>query len=55
MFIFHLQPVEAMRIERISTFVKHNSTVEKYVANSNPKWMMLRDRWEVLHGAEGWD
>lgn len=53
--IFNLQSVEAMRIERFSTFVKHHSTVEQYMSNRNPKWMVLRDRWEGLNGAEGWD
>ena len=33
MFIFYLQYVESMRIERFRTFVKHHSTVEKYMAN----------------------
>ena len=55
MFIFNLQSVEAMRIERFMSFVKHHSTVEKHMANITPKWMMLRDRWERLNGAEGWD
>jgi hypothetical protein len=55
MFIFNLQSVEAMRIGRFKSFVKHHSTVEKYMANKNPKWMMLEDRWERLSGAEGWD
>ena len=55
MFIFNLQSVEAMRIERFRTFVKHHSTVEKYMAYRNPKWTMLRDRWEGLNGAEGCD
>jgi hypothetical protein len=55
MFIFNLRSVETMRIERFRTFVKHHSTVEKYIANRNPIWMVLRDRWEVLNGAEGWD
>ena len=37
-FIFNLQSVvEAMRIERFSTLVKHHSTVEKYAINRNPK------------------
>jgi hypothetical protein len=36
----------------ISTFVKHHSTVEKYMSNRNPKWMVLRDRWEGLNGAD---
>ena len=51
MFIFHLQSVEAMRIERFSTFAKHHSTVEKYMPNRNSKWMVLRDRWEAMNGA----
>jgi hypothetical protein len=55
MFIFNLQSVEAMRIGMFSYFVKHHSTVEGYMASRNPKWMMLRDRWEGLNGAEGWD
>ena len=55
MFIFNLQSVEAMRIGRFNYFVKHHSTVEKYMANRNPKWMMLRDRWVGFNGAEGWD
>ena len=55
MFIFNLQSVEAMRIGRFNSFVMHHSIVEKYMANRNPKWMMLRDRWEGLNGAEGWD
>ena len=38
--ILNLQSVEAMRIERFGTFVKHHSTVEKYMANRNPKWMV---------------
>ena len=54
-FIFNLQSVEAMRIERFNYFVKHHSTVEKYMANRNPKWLMLRDRWEGWSGTEGWD
>ena len=44
-----------MRIERFRTFVKHHSTFEKYMANRNPIWMVLRDRWERLNGAEDWD
>jgi hypothetical protein len=40
-----------MRIERFSTFVKHHSTVGKYMPNRNPKWIV----WEGLNGAEGWD
>ena len=44
-----------MRIERFRTFVKHHSTVEKYMANRNPRWMALRYRWQWLNGAEGWD
>jgi hypothetical protein len=44
-----------MRIERFRTFVKHHSTVEKYMANRNPKEMVLRDRWEGLSGDEAWD
>ena len=55
MFIFNSQSVEAMRIERFKTFVKHHSTVEIYMANRNPIWMVLRDRWEVLNRVEGWD
>jgi hypothetical protein len=56
MFIFNLQSVETMRIERFGTFVKHHSiTVEQHMANRNPIWMVLRDRWERLNGAEGWD
>ena len=53
--IFNSQSVEAMRIESSSNFVKHHSTVEKCMSNRNPKWMVLRDRWEGLDGAEGWD
>jgi hypothetical protein len=34
-FIFNLQSVETMRIERFRTFVKHHSTVEKYLAKIN--------------------
>jgi hypothetical protein len=52
MFIFNLQSVETMRIEKFSTFVKHHSTVKIYMANINPIWM-LRDRWDGLNGAEG--
>ena len=55
MFILNLQSVESMRIGRFNYFVNHHSTVEKHMANSNPKWMMLRDRWEWLNRAEGWD
>ena len=44
-----------MRIERFSSFAKHHSTVEICMANRNTKWMVLRDRWEGLNGAEGWD
>ena len=55
MFIFNLQSVETMRIQRFRNFVKHHSTVEKYMTNRNPIWMVLRDRWEGLKGAEGWD
>ena len=40
-----------MRIERFSTYVKPHNTVEKYMANRNPIWMVLRDRWEGLNGA----
>ena len=43
-----------MRIERFRTFVKHHSTVEKYMANRNPIWMVLRDRGEVLNLGDGW-
>ena len=53
MFIFNLQSVEAMRTERSSTFVKHHSTVEKYMANGNSLWMVLRDSgrgWMELKG-----
>ena len=50
--IIILQSVEAMRIERFITFVKHHSTAEKYMAARNPKWMKLRDRWKGLNGAE---
>jgi hypothetical protein len=44
-----------LRIERFRTFVKHHSTVEKCMAIKNPIWMVIRDRWEGLNGAEGWD
>ena len=54
MFIFNLQSVEAMRIKRFSTFVTNPSTVEKDMANRNPKWM-FRDILEGLNGAERWD
>ena len=47
----NVQSEEAMRIERFNYFVKHHSTFETYMANINPKWMMLRDRWEGLNGA----
>ena len=53
MFLFNFQSVGTMRTERFRTFVKHHSRVEKYMANINPKWMVLRDRWEGLNGAEG--
>ena len=53
MSIFNLQSVESMRIKRFRTFVKHHSTVEKYMANRNQNWMVFRDRWEGLSGAEG--
>jgi hypothetical protein len=43
------------KIERFRTFVKHHSTVEKYIANKYPIWMVLRDRWEGLNGAESWE
>ena len=33
--LIYLHSVEAMRIERFRTFVKHHSTVEKYMANRN--------------------
>ena len=45
MFIFNLQSLETMRIERFRTFVKHHSTVEKYMDGVQ--------RWEGLNGAEG--
>jgi hypothetical protein len=35
--------VGTMGIERFRTFVKHHSTVEKYIANRNPIWMVLKD------------
>ena len=35
-FIFNLQSVETMRIERFSTFVKHHNTDEKYMAYRKP-------------------
>jgi hypothetical protein len=44
-----------MRIESIRTFLKHHSRVEKYTAARNQNWMVFRDRWEGLRGAEGWD
>ena len=43
MFIFNLQSVETMRIERFRTFVKHHSTEEKYMAARNQYGMFFRD------------
>ena len=50
--MLNVQNVEFMKIERFITFVKHQSTVEKYIANRRQKWMVLRDRWEGLTNAK---
>jgi hypothetical protein len=52
MYIFNLQSVETMRLERFRTFVKHHSTNEKYMANRNPKWIVLRGGMELKGGAK---
>ena len=52
---FKLQSVETMRKERFRIYVKHHSTVEKYMENINKYWIVFRDRWEGLSGAEGSD
>jgi hypothetical protein len=39
-----------MRIERFKGFVKHHSTVEKYM-----DWMVFRDGWEGLSVSVGLD
>jgi hypothetical protein len=35
--------IDKMQLERFRTFVKHHSTVEKYMANKNLNWMVFRD------------
>jgi hypothetical protein len=37
-----------MRIEMLRSFMKHPSTLEKYMVNLNQNWMVFRDRQERL-------
>jgi hypothetical protein len=44
-FIFGSQSVNTIRLERFKMYVKHHSTIEKYMAHGHQMRVVYGDRW----------
>ena len=45
-FIFSSHSVDTIRLERFKMYVKHHSTIEKYMAHGNQMMVVYGDTWD---------